>query len=82
MQESTKFNGKRNYSKGRGNCFARSPEDHVTVYSNTSILGRVTIGHDTIIGGNVWLTQDVPPYSRILQQKAVQSPFFSDGAGI
>ena len=25
MQESTKFNGKRNYSKGRGNCFARSP---------------------------------------------------------
>ena len=42
-------------------------EDHVTVYSNTSILGRVCIGHDTIIGGNVWLTQDVPANSLVLQ---------------
>ena len=46
-------------------------EDNVTVYSNTSILGRVTIGHDTIIGGNIWLTTDVPPYSKITQRKAV-----------
>lgn len=46
-------------------------EDNVTVYSNTSILGRVTIGHDTIIGGNVWLTHDVPPNSRIVQHSAV-----------
>ena len=79
--------GARNFTydaEGRPIDLPRHPilEDHVTVYSNTSILGRVTIGHDTIIGGNVWLTQDVPPYSRILQQKAVQSPFFSDGAGI
>lgn len=57
-------------------------EDNVTVYSNTSILGRVTIGHDTIVGGNVWLTHDVPPHSRILQQKAIQSPCFSNGEGI
>ena len=42
-------------------------EDRVTVYSNTSILGRVTIGHDTVIGGNVWLTQDVPANSVVLQ---------------
>ena len=42
-------------------------EDHVTVYSNTSILGRVTIGHDTVIGGNVWLTQSVPANSVVLQ---------------
>lgn len=42
-------------------------EDRVTVYSNTSILGRVTIGHDTVIGGNVWLTQDVPANSIVLQ---------------
>lgn len=42
-------------------------EDHVTVYSNTSILGRVRIGHDTIIGGNVWLTTDVPANSLVLQ---------------
>lgn len=57
-------------------------EDYVTVYSNTSILGRVTIGHHTVVGGNVWLTHDVPPYSRILQQKAVQSLYFADGEGI
>ena len=42
-------------------------EDYVTVYSNTSILGRVRIGHNTIIGGNVWLTRDVPANSVVLQ---------------
>lgn len=42
-------------------------EDNVTIYSNASVLGRITIGHDTIIGGNVWLTHDVPANSRILQ---------------
>jgi len=44
-------------------------EDNVTIYSNSSILGRITIGHDTVIGGNIWLTNSVPPYSRILQTK-------------
>lgn len=57
-------------------------EDHVTVYSNTSILGRVRIGHHTVVGGNVWLTHDVPAYSRVLQSQAVQEPFFQDGEGI
>lgn len=42
-------------------------EDNVTIYSNSSILGRITVGHDTIIGGNVWLTHSVPPNSKILQ---------------
>ena len=57
-------------------------EDYVTVYSNTSILGRVRIGHHTIVGGNVWLTHDVPPYSRVHQSRAIEEPFFQDGAGI
>lgn len=57
-------------------------EDNVTIYSNASILGRIRIGHDSVIGGNVWLTHDVPANSRILQQKALESPSFSDGAGI
>lgn len=39
-------------------------EDNVTVYSNATILGRVRIGHDSVIGGNVWLTHDLPPFSR------------------
>lgn len=42
-------------------------EDHVTVYSNTSILGRVRIGHDTVVGGNIWLTHDVPANSTVIQ---------------
>lgn len=42
-------------------------EDNVTIYSNASVLGRITVGHDSIIGGNVWLTQSVPPFSRIVQ---------------
>lgn len=56
-------------------------EDHVTIYSNASILGRITIGHDSVIGGNIWLTHSVPPYSRILQSKAIDAGF-QDGAGI
>ena len=56
-------------------------EDNVTIYSNASVLGRITIGHDSTIGGNIWLTHDVPPYSRILQSKAVDVSF-QDGLGI
>jgi serine O-acetyltransferase len=44
-------------------------EDGVTVYSNASILGRITIGRGTVIGGNIWLDHSVPPNSRILQTK-------------
>ncbi|MDL2231462.1 serine acetyltransferase [Porphyromonadaceae bacterium OttesenSCG-928-L07] len=56
-------------------------EDHVIVYSNSTILGRVTIGHDSIIGGNVWQTNSVPPFSRILQHKTVAANYI-DGLGI
>ena len=56
-------------------------EDHVTVYSNASILGRITIGHHSVIGGNIWVTNDVPPYSRIQQSKAVDAAF-DGGLGI
>ncbi len=56
-------------------------EDNVTVYSNASILGRITIGHHSVIGGNIWVTHDVPPYSHIQQSKAVDASF-SGGLGI
>ena len=56
-------------------------ENNVTIYSNASILGRITIGHNSVIGGNIWLTHSVPPYSRIQQSKAVDAGF-TDGAGI
>ena len=56
-------------------------EDNVTIYSNASILGRITIGHHSIIGGNIWVTNDIPPYSRIQQSKAVDLNF-QGGLGI
>ncbi len=48
---------------------ARHPivEDDVIIYSGATILGRVTIGKGSIVGGNVWLTHSVPPGSRITQ---------------
>ena len=56
-------------------------EDDVIIYSGATILGRVRIGKGSVIGGNVWLTRDVPPNSRIVQGKAVDLSF-RDGAGI
>ncbi|MDR2075850.1 MAG: serine acetyltransferase, partial [Desulfovibrio sp.] len=48
-------------------------EDNVTVYAGATILGRVVIGRNSIIGGNVWLTHGVPPDSRVVQQQSVDS---------
>jgi len=47
-------------------------EDNVTIYSNTSVLGRITIGEGSVIGGNIWLTHSVPPNSQILQPLAIE----------
>jgi serine O-acetyltransferase len=52
----------------RGITNKRHPdiEDHVTIYSGASIIGGDTrVGHHSIIGGNVWLTRSVAPYSRV-----------------
>lgn len=49
-------------------------EDNVTIYSNTSVLGRITIGHDSVIGGNIWQTDSVAPYSHLVQGSATMSP--------
>ena len=56
-------------------------EDYVTLYSNASILGRITIGHHSVIGGNIWVTHDVAPNSRVQQSKAVET-HFEGGLGI
>ncbi|MGN0191470.1 MAG: serine O-acetyltransferase EpsC [Candidatus Cryptobacteroides sp.] len=56
-------------------------EDNVTIYSNSSILGRITIGHDSVIGGNIWQTESLPPYSRVVQGKSIAT-HFTDGGGI
>ncbi|KAF1053296.1 MAG: Serine acetyltransferase [Burkholderia gladioli] len=42
-------------------------EDDVVIYAGATILGRITIGRGSVIGGNVWLTHDVPPGSHVTQ---------------
>ena len=52
----------------RGLANKRHPdiEDHVTIYAGATIIGGDTrIGHHSVIGGNVWLTHSVAPYSRV-----------------
>jgi serine O-acetyltransferase len=48
---------------------ARHPivEDDVVIYAGATLLGRITIGRGSVIGGNVWLTHSVPPNSTITQ---------------
>ncbi|MCH5318965.1 MAG: serine acetyltransferase [Paramuribaculum sp.] len=41
--------------------------DNVVIYANTTVLGRINIGHDAVIGGNLWITEDVPPGERLVQ---------------
>lgn len=41
--------------------------NNVVIYANATVLGRVTIGDNAVIGGNVWLTRDVPPGEKVLQ---------------
>ncbi|MBJ6122827.1 serine O-acetyltransferase EpsC [Sphingomonas mollis] len=52
--------------------YARHPiiEDDVVIYAGATILGRVTIGTGSTIGGNVWLLGDVPPHSIVVQPEA------------
>jgi serine O-acetyltransferase len=54
-------------------------EDDVTIYSGATILGRITIGAGSIIGGNVWLTHDVARNSRVTQVEARQGEFAAGG---
>jgi len=42
-------------------------EDDVVIYAGATVLGRITIGKGSTIGGNVWLTRSVPPGSSITQ---------------
>lgn len=42
-------------------------EDNVVIHAGASILGRITVGAGSIIGGNVWLTRTVPPGSSVMQ---------------
>jgi serine O-acetyltransferase len=56
-------------------------EDDVVIYAGATLLGRITIGRGATIGGNVWLTRNVPPGSRVHQVQARQDTF-ENGSGI
>jgi serine O-acetyltransferase len=56
-------------------------EDDVVIYAGATILGRITIGRGSSIGGNVWVTGSVPPGSRVTQVQAREGPY-GDGGGI
>ncbi|WP_348944789.1 serine O-acetyltransferase EpsC [Chitinibacter sp. FCG-7] len=51
----------------KGNARHPIVEDDVVIYAGATILGRITIGKGSVIGGNVWLTQSVPANSHISQ---------------
>ena len=65
----------------KGNARHPIVEDDVVVYAGATILGRITIGSGSTIGGNVWLTHSVPPGSHVSQAQ-VRNETFADGAGI
>ncbi len=56
-------------------------EEDVVIYAGATILGRVTIGRGSVIGGNVWLTKSVPPETLVSQAHAL-SESYDEGAGI
>ncbi|MDD3877231.1 MAG: serine acetyltransferase [Bacteroidales bacterium] len=41
-------------------------EDDVIIYSNATILGRITIGKGAVVGGNMWITKDIPAGEKVL----------------
>lgn len=44
--------------------------NNVVIYSNTSVLGRIRIGNNAVIGGNIWVTEDVADNEKLVQAKA------------
>lgn len=56
-------------------------EDNVIIYSNSTVLGPVRVGKGSVIGGNIWVTHNLPPGSKVSQQRPRPGKF-SNGAGI
>lgn len=72
IYQAVTLGAKRFTSDAEGNLQKGQPrhpivEDDVVIYAGATVLGRITIGHGSIIGGNVWLTRSVPPGSHVTQ---------------
>jgi len=76
-----RFENDENGQLVKGNLRHPIIEDDVVIYAGATVLGRVTIGKGSSIGGNVWLTENVPPFSNVTQAKA-RTETFDNGAGI
>ncbi len=48
-------------------------QDNVIIYAGSTVLGGdTTVGHNSVIGGNVWLTESVPPHSLVYHTSTVK----------
>ncbi len=65
---------------------ARHPilQDNVVIYSNATILGRITIGAGCVVGANVWVTKDMKPKTKKYKQEKIDKLDieFNNGTGI
>ncbi|MEX2442451.1 MAG: serine O-acetyltransferase EpsC [Alkalispirochaeta sp.] len=56
-------------------------EDRVIIYANATILGgKTVVGHDSIIGGNAWITSSIAPYSTVYNRAEVKVRSARDSA--
>lgn len=46
-------------------------EDDVVIYANATVLGRITIGRNSVLAGSVWVDRDVPPNSLVAQKPMI-----------
>ncbi len=59
-------------------------EDNVVIYSNATILGRITIGEGCVVGANVWVTKDMKPNTKKYKKEKIDKLDleFDNGTGI
>ena len=57
-------------------------QDDVVIYAGATVLGRVTIGKGAVIGGNVWVTHDVPAGGSVTQARGSEGKALADNAGL
>jgi serine O-acetyltransferase len=80
--------GSKSFPKGEdGNLVKGQPrhpiiEDDVVIYSGATVLGRITVGRGSTIGGNVWLTKSVPAGSQLSQARVRTDEVAAEGSGI
>ena len=80
--------GSKSFPKGDdGNLVKGQPrhpiiEDDVVIYSGATVLGRITVGRGSTIGGNVWLTKSVPAGSQLSQARVRTDELAAEGSGI